>query len=593
MSTVLPMMNPKLPSKPMKNLRVESSTPTLPASNSEDNLTLNSSKESEEELVCIIAVIRHGDRTPKQKIKIKVTNSLFLDYYHSIVTNSRTNVKIKSKTELISFVDMCNLVLNDYYKNHNNNVYSSDSENIHKWEQILGVMTHHEIGGIYRKVQIKPQKWENIEILNEDGKSTVNEKATELLLIIKWGGSLTPLGKRQAEQLGTHFRHEMYPDPSGGGVLRLHSTFRHDLKIRSSDEGRVMKTAAAFAKGLLELEGQLGPLLASLVSVEDKDSSQMLDHYDNYEIREMTDRCKESLNDVFQLDIDFTAEVIEKLAPHVTFAVKDSMLKLGNPLRALSHIHDMIKCVCRELESLLKSDSSTQRVPLSPVDEKSAPGDLYREETLQLMLDRWKKLSKGFYNAKQNKFDLTKVPELYDMCKYDALHNSHLELGVMFELYHQAKIFADCIVPQEYGIDQNQKRSIGIKMCGQLLNKIKYDLTVAQSNTQKDMTYLLDHSHADELQIRTLGRCVRTRLYFTSESHLITLFNVLSNPLPGRPGAFSDSGLEMLQRTPEVSYLSHLIIRLFDDVSKAEGSANKYRCEIRFSPGRFIIVMIR
>ena len=42
---------------------------------------------------------------------------------------------------------------------------------------------------------------------------------------------------------------------AGGGILRLHSTFRHDLKIKTSDEGRVMKTAASFAKGLLELDG--------------------------------------------------------------------------------------------------------------------------------------------------------------------------------------------------------------------------------------------------------------------------------------------------------------------------------------------------
>ena len=49
----------------------------------------------------------------------------------------------------------------------------------------------------------------------------------------------------------------------GGGLLRLHSTFRHDLKIKTSDEGRVMKTAAAFAKGFLELEGDLTPILVS------------------------------------------------------------------------------------------------------------------------------------------------------------------------------------------------------------------------------------------------------------------------------------------------------------------------------------------
>ena len=45
-------------------------------------------------------------------------------------------------------------------------------------------------------------------------------------------------------------------------------TFRHDLKIKDSDEWRVMKTAAAFAKGLLQLEGDLLPILVSLVHKE-------------------------------------------------------------------------------------------------------------------------------------------------------------------------------------------------------------------------------------------------------------------------------------------------------------------------------------
>lgn len=34
-------------------------------------------------------------------------------------------------------------------------------------------------------------------------------------------------------------------------MLRLHSTYRHDLKIYASDEGRVQMTAAAFAKVLV------------------------------------------------------------------------------------------------------------------------------------------------------------------------------------------------------------------------------------------------------------------------------------------------------------------------------------------------------
>ena len=74
----------------------------------------------------------------------------------------------------------------------------------------------------------------------------------------------------------------MYPDSEThgeGGILRLHSTFRHDLKIKTSDEGRVMKTAAAFAKGLLELEGEIPPILVSLGKFLDSFSSLIMSCY--------------------------------------------------------------------------------------------------------------------------------------------------------------------------------------------------------------------------------------------------------------------------------------------------------------------------
>ena len=68
----------------------------------------------------------------------------------------------------------------------------------------------------------------------------------------------------QAEDLGKLFRTVMYPryGPAGNGFLRLHSTYRHDLKIYTSDEGRVQTSAAAFTQGLLDLEGtSLTPIL--------------------------------------------------------------------------------------------------------------------------------------------------------------------------------------------------------------------------------------------------------------------------------------------------------------------------------------------
>ena len=66
-----------------------------------------------------------------------------------------------------------------------------------------------------------------------------------------------------------------------GGLLRLHSTYRHDLKCYTSDEGRCQKTAAAFLKGLLFLEGALAPVLAIMVRNDD-------------EVQMMLNECKDA-----------------------------------------------------------------------------------------------------------------------------------------------------------------------------------------------------------------------------------------------------------------------------------------------------------
>ena len=93
---------------------------------------------------------------------------------------------------------------------------------------------------------------------------------------LKNSNKINNSGVLQAEALGKLFR-TLYPgirrtdgkdspeDTQGLGFLRLHSTYRHDLKIYSSDEGRVQMTAAAFAKGLLALEGELTPILMQMV----------------------------------------------------------------------------------------------------------------------------------------------------------------------------------------------------------------------------------------------------------------------------------------------------------------------------------------
>lgn len=73
--------------------------------------------------------------------------------------------------------------------------------------------------------------------------------------------------------------------------------------------------------------------------------------------------------------------------------------------------------------------------------------------------------------------------------------------------------------------------------------------------------------------------CVRTRLYFTSESHLHTLLNVFRYSTS--PQVICKEGLEQLDEVAELSYLTQIVIRLFEDRS----DPCRFHCEMFLSPG--------
>jgi hypothetical protein len=221
----------------------------------------------QEELRCVITIIRHGDRTPKQKLKGDINGEHFLRYFHDHQPKVKKDLKVKAKKDMVEFLETVKDVIRDMEAKGD----KKNRDALYKARHIRDVLQRWKFSGLNRKLQMKPRKW--IQEETPDGNNVT--KCSEMQLIVKWGGDLTKLGEKQAVQLGNRLRNELYPSNRDGGILRLHSTFRHDLKIKTSDEGRVMKTAAAFAKGMLELEGDIPPILVSLVHKE-KDSRHMV-----------------------------------------------------------------------------------------------------------------------------------------------------------------------------------------------------------------------------------------------------------------------------------------------------------------------------
>jgi inositol-hexakisphosphate/diphosphoinositol-pentakisphosphate 1-kinase len=164
-----------------------------------------------------------------------------------------------------------------------------------------------------------------------------------------------------------------------------------------------------------------------------------------------------------------------------------------------------------------------------------------------------------------------------------VLHNPHLGLSVtLHRLYELAKSVADCVVPQEYGTTPAERHDVGVKICHSLLEKIAFDLKTSRTDKHHaDIRYLINMDYSADLPINTMGRRVRTRLYFTSESHLHTVLNALRFTSDGSEttAMFSEEGIAVLNETPELCYLTHVVMRVFEDAEIPPEDPRRFRVE--------------
>ncbi|XP_048027470.1 inositol hexakisphosphate and diphosphoinositol-pentakisphosphate kinase 2 isoform X11 [Megalobrama amblycephala] len=545
------------------------------------------------ELRCVIAVIRHGDRTPKQKMKMEVRHQRFFDLFEKCEGYKSGKLKLKKPKQLQEVLDIARQLLVELGQNNDSEIEESKA----KLEQLKTVLEMYgHFSGINRKVQLTylPHGCPKTSSEEED----VRRDDPSLLLVLKWGGELTPAGRVQAEELGRAFRC-MYPGGQGTftptvlntvpimsapccllffscvsgdyagfpgcGLLRLHSTYRHDLKIYASDEGRVQMTAAAFAKGLLALEGELTPILVQMV--KSANMNGLLDS-DSDSLSSCQQKVKARLHEILQKDRDFTAEDFEKLAPTSSTSLVKSMQMIKNPVKTCDKVYSLIQSLTLQIRQRME-------------DPKSADIQLYHSETLELMLRRWSKLEKDF-KMKNGRYNISKIPDIYDCIKYDVQHNSSLKLDNTMEIYRLSKALADIVIPQEYGISQPEKLDIAKGYCTPLIRKIRSDL----QRTQDDDTVNKLHPVYSS-GVMSPERHVRTRLYFTSESHVHSLLSIL------RYGALCDEAkddqwrraMDYLKIVSELNYMTQIVIMLYEDPNKDPSSEDRFHVELHFSPG--------
>ena len=125
-------------------------------------------------------------------------------------------------------------------------------------------------------------------------------------------------------------------------------------------------------------------------------------------------------------------------------------------------------------------------------------------------------------------------------------------------LYSAIKRLADFVVPSEYGVLRKDKWNIGVNIARPLIHRLCENLDQG----------LLDDPPT------------RVNLYFSSESHIHVLRNVLllSGIADNRTVATTLDALEL-------NYLSHAVFRLYEDVSKDPSDPLRFYVSVQFSPG--------
>ena len=778
---------------------MRSSTPGPARSASSDSEGLASEydaspTEAQQELRCVIAVVRHGDRTPKQKLKIPVKAPEFLDFFRKYRTSKwkpTDELKLKNAVKLQDLLDVTRGFVQARLaeeeggggeggdgerevagpstssgsgdggdgggEGSSRNGHSSSTspkspsfaggadgsprappaqekdkeKTLELLQQMLSVLEQGgHFSGINRKVQLKPKAWKVLRkgatewvdvdaaVLRSgqltpmldayDGSVEGHESAdseasrgggdqviiTEALLVVKWGGSLTHAGRVQAEMLGKYYRFNMYPaagSKDGEGLLRLQSTYRHDLKIFSSDEGRVQMAAAAFAKGLLDLEGELTPILVSLIQ-QDTKTKRMLD--DDVDARDDMQAVRGRLYDLMAASASDPLPVLN--SRKLPFMKGTSEGKAER----MARLAELVDSLQKGLHTKVPYTSDDPHVANLLNCEQT-------KENLMLIRARWSKLSKEFLKkspkdkegrqasegsslvevektaAKDMVFNLSKIPDIYDMVKHDVVHHRMLLEQAMGsdhlrELFQCSRELADIIVPSEYGLNPREKVTVGTKVCRALLRKILQDLgnyartgfpsakgsgnadatsssasvVAAQKLQQKGLHqpvgtalsvenspfhtgimggpvsartkkgddaamrsnplepieetfHQLDVNSEGAHDIKSPLRRVHSRIYFTSESHVQCLANVLCTGLRAihRGGLetggeavekildvsnahiFSREGREILENCLETNYMTNYVFKVFEDVSKGMEDPRRYKVVIQFSPG--------
>ena len=432
-------------------------------SHSEDNVAVPPpASKAQWKLKGVVSVIRHADRTPKQKFKYTFHTKPFVD----LLKGHQEEVLLIGEAALQSVSDAVKLAMREG---------EEDPKKLRELQIYLDKKgawpgTKVQIKPMFRKrrkEEMPPGHTEEETSERARAESTASEghsvgdlaaKRTDsmsgltlsrisaaennlildkLQLIIKWGGEPTHSARHQTQDMGANFRNDL---------LLMNRDVLEDVTIFSSSERRVTTSAQIFAAAFLETD----QFPAENIHVR----KDLLD--DSNAAKDEMDKVKKKLKTLLRAG--------DKAPPQFAWP-KD----VPEPYIVAQQVVDLMKFHQRVMNHNFKKLESEAMSSLHALagtsGEGTAPGALAQaanvnqiqprwccNEGPELFKERWEKLFKEFKDA--DKVDPSKISELYDTMKFDALHNRQFLEWV----FTPDSTFLD-----EYPLDTSRPKSIDLQ----------------------------------------------------------------------------------------------------------------------------------
>ncbi|KAH9247946.1 hypothetical protein BASA81_014402 [Batrachochytrium salamandrivorans] len=381
------------------------------------------SMENQWRLKAYLSVLRHGDRTPKQKIKFSFKSQIFLD----LLKGSLDEVVLKKADQLLEVAECIR---------HGIQENMEDQSSLQQLIHILDAKA--TMPGT--KIQLKP------------GFSKVDGSLVKVQLIVKWGGVFTHGGLHQSRDLGENLRKDL---------LIINKSLLDHVSIYSSSEKRVTATAEIFCKSFLGLDTMDDDFI--------KIDKEMLD--DSNAAKEQMDHVKARLQRILN------PENPEQVPPE--FIMPRADMKDVSLL-----VHDIVVLLSIMRDVMHENTSSGDLEKLQTVWCCTDSSFLFVERWDKLFrafvdVERSQfepsKISELYDSIK---YDLIHNRDFLQGVFASPTHGNNL----VRRLYSMSKELFDIIGPHEYGIENKEKLEIGFKNAFHLLKHLLSDLTAARAS---------------------------------------------------------------------------------------------------------------